>query len=101
LLPAESAPAGAVCGRAAILFLRDPEQELSVDPADLRQLYDLTAAEAELAASLARGLSLEEAAARRGISYETARTQLKSLFQKTGCRKQSQLVALLLNGRCK
>jgi DNA-binding CsgD family transcriptional regulator len=33
-----------------------------------------------------------------GITYGTARGYLKLIFQKTGVRTQSQLVALLLGG---
>ena len=90
---------GAGGGNAALLFVSDPDNDGGVDAASLRARHELTPAEAELAALLARGIALKAAAKHRGISYETARTQLKSLFQKTGCRKQGQLVALLLGGR--
>jgi DNA-binding CsgD family transcriptional regulator len=90
---------GAAGSNAALLFLSDPDDEGGVDAASLKQRHELTPAEAELAALLASGVALKAAAKHRGISYETARTQLKSLFQKTGCRKQGQLVALLLSGR--
>lgn len=90
---------GAAGSNAALLFLTDPETDGAVHPAALKQRHELTTAEAELASLLARGIALKAAAKHRGISYETARTQLKSLFQKTGCRKQGELVALLLGGR--
>jgi len=61
----------------------------------LRGLFDLTAAEAGLAAGLASGLSLAEVAARRGIAIATARTHLAQTFRKTGTSHQAQLVALL------
>jgi DNA-binding CsgD family transcriptional regulator len=93
-----SGPAGS---QVAVIFLTDPESEAAQDAATLKQRHELTTAESELAALLARGIALKAAAKYRGISYETARTQLKSLFQKTGCRKQGELVALLLRGRFK
>jgi DNA-binding CsgD family transcriptional regulator len=83
------------CEPAAVLFIRDPEPAFALEPKALEKLHGFTAAEALLAASLARGLTLELAAVERGISYETARTQLKHVFLKTGCRRQAELVALL------
>jgi DNA-binding CsgD family transcriptional regulator/PAS domain-containing protein len=81
---------------ALILSLRpvtiDPRHQIML----LRQLFDLTAAEADLAFLLASGLSLSQAAARRGVTYETARWQLKSVFAKTKVRRQSELVSTLM-----
>lgn len=81
---------------AAILFVRDPESAFSIEPEVLQKLHGFTPAEAVLAASLARGLTVEKAAVERGVSYETARAQLKSIFLKTGCRRQVELVKLLI-----
>lgn len=55
----------------------------------------LTAAEARLAAKLVQGLQIADAAESLGISTHTARTQLKSIFAKTGARRQSELLHLL------
>ena len=60
--------------------------------------YGLSTAEAKLAVILAEGFSLEEAADRLFVSINTVRTQLKSVFAKTGVRRQSELVAVLLSG---
>ncbi len=51
--------------------------------------------EAAIAAALASGRSIDEFAASQRISLNTARTHLKSIFAKTGTRRQAQLVALL------
>jgi DNA-binding CsgD family transcriptional regulator len=64
----------------------------------LTKHYGLTHAEAKLAVALADGKSLEEIAEAQCIAYETARSQLKSIFSKTGTRRQPELVALLLKG---
>ncbi|KRE17335.1 hypothetical protein ASE66_31085 [Bosea sp. Root483D1] len=61
----------------------------------LMGLFDLTPAEVKLAAALASGLSLEQAAAQARIQKTTARTHLDGIFRKTGTRRQGQLVALL------
>jgi DNA-binding CsgD family transcriptional regulator len=61
----------------------------------LMGLFDLTPAEVKLAADLASGLSLQEAAIRSGVQMTTARTHLARIFHKTGTSRQGQLVALL------
>lgn len=65
------------------------------DDAILRGLFDLTAAEAAVAAALARGLDLKDIAAERGVGLTTVRTHLARVFDKTGTGHQAQLVALL------
>lgn len=65
----------------------------------LHGLFDLTPAEARLAAALAQGQTLKQAAALGGIQYSTARTHLEHIFRKTGTRGQTQLVLLLQGAR--
>ncbi|MBN9219129.1 MAG: helix-turn-helix transcriptional regulator [Mesorhizobium sp.] len=65
--------------------------------AHVRHLFDLTPAEARLAASLVSGRSLKEIAATTGITVKTGRTYLERVFAKTATRQQSELVALLKN----
>ena len=60
-----------------------------------RLTFQLTAAEARLASSLAAGEGIGAASARLAISRETARTQLRAIFAKTGTRRQAELTALL------
>jgi DNA-binding CsgD family transcriptional regulator len=61
----------------------------------LQSLFDLTAAEARLAAQVAAGQTLNEIAAAEGKSLHTVRTRLKSVLDKTGCRRQADLARLL------
>lgn len=61
----------------------------------LRTLYDLSAAESQLAAKLATGATLAVAAMQCGIRPSTARSYLEQVFHKTGCHRQAELVALL------
>jgi DNA-binding CsgD family transcriptional regulator len=63
--------------------------------AGLIRVFGLTPAEARLADCLLREESLETAAERLGVSYWTARNQLKAVYQKTGTHGQGQLVALI------
>lgn len=80
---------------AAILFIRDPEEPAPASLA-LQGLFGLTPAEATLAAALAAGKSIDEIATVHGISLNTARTHLKTIFAKTGTCRQAELVALIL-----
>lgn len=61
----------------------------------LRALYNLTPAEAALAAAFGKGVTLREYAERRAVSVETVRFQMKQVLAKTECRRQTDLVRLL------
>lgn len=80
----------------ALVIVVDPDRELAPQPETLAQLYGLTPAEAEVAALMGRGLSLEEASDALGISKHTGRAHLRAIFAKTGATRQSGLVRLLL-----
>lgn len=87
---------GSLDRRYAAIFLRRICLSLPAGFVDrLRDAFDLSPAEAKLAAALARGVSLRAAAEEAGISFGTARRYLERIFQKTRTRQQSQLVALL------
>jgi DNA-binding CsgD family transcriptional regulator len=65
----------------------------------LRHVYRLTPAEVQVALAVAEGETLKGYAERRRISRNTAASQLKRAFDKTGLRRQSELVRwLLLSG---
>jgi len=82
----------------ASLWISDPDAVQITTSQILQRLYQLTPAEAELLRYLANGRSLEEAAAARGITVNTARTQLKQVFTKTETRRQGELLRLVLTG---
>lgn len=62
---------------------------------ELATFFGFTAAEAKLAMFLMHGGSLSGFAKENGISRNTARNQLQTIFQKTYVRRQAELVALL------
>lgn len=62
-------------------------------------LFDLTPAEARLAALIAAGSRPRDAAAMLGVTEETARTTLKRVMAKTGLHRQAELVGLLRGAR--
>jgi DNA-binding CsgD family transcriptional regulator len=55
----------------------------------------LTPAEARLAVALTQGQTLEQAAERLAIRYETARTHLRRILEKTQTSRQADLMMLL------
>ena len=66
--------------------------------ATARQLMDffqLSAAEARLARAICHGDSVEEYARDQGLRLPTVRTQLSSIFNKTGTERQASLVRLI------
>lgn len=81
----------------AAVIIRQPET-LWPDADSLASLYNLTPAEAGLAESLVRGAGLTASCRERGISQNTGKVYLKRIFEKTGARRQSELVALVMQG---
>lgn len=61
----------------------------------LRAAMDLTGSEAMLALHIADGGDIGSYAEARGISRNTARNQLQMVFEKTGARRQAELVRML------
>jgi len=87
---------GAPFSPGAVIFIRDVALTLRDGSLDqFAKVFSFTPAEARLAAALASGMSLREAAADIGLRYGTVRSYLERIFRKTETRQQSQLVALL------
>jgi len=80
-----------------MVYVRDAVGKSLVSNAVTSQLYHLTPAETALALELANGLSLEEASELLNIRRNTARAHLRSIFSKTGVRRQTELVRIMLN----
>ena len=58
--------------------------------------FSLTPAEARLALHLVAGETLRSAAVKLSVTYETARTHLKNIFNKTGTCRQAELVIVIV-----
>ena len=83
---------------ACALVIHDGQARIPMVGAELlRHVYGLTPAEVQVAIAMAEGETLKRYAERRHISRNTASSQLKSAFQKTGLRRQSELVRWLLS----
>ncbi len=77
------------------LTLTLPSRGGGVADEELRALFELTPAESMVLRQLCVGLSISEIATLRGVSQNTVRNQICSLFDKTGTRRQAELVALV------
>jgi DNA-binding CsgD family transcriptional regulator len=83
-----------------MVIVIDPELSMAPPIDALKALYGLTDAEARLTKGLLHGERLEDYAARAGISMNTARTHLKSVFAKTDTDRQAELMRLLSRTLC-
>ncbi len=82
--------------RCAGVLVMTPLTLPQAPPIELVQsLFDLTPAEARVARRLTGGESVEDIAFTGGVSLNTIRTQVRGVLEKTGCRRQAEVVALL------
>lgn len=82
-------------GDAALVLLHQAGLRPVIDPFIVAATWDLTPAEARIAALLATGSPLDDIAAERRVSRETVRSQAKVVYEKLGVRRQAELVAKL------
>ncbi len=80
----------------ALLVLSDPQSTSYPDAAVLMSLYGLTPREARFAQTLVETRGMRPTSTELGISPETARRHLKSVFEKTRTHSQSELIHLLV-----
>lgn len=78
-----------------LLLISDPEIDLAQRQQKFGRHFGLTTAELGVAVEICRGGSRSDVARRRGVSDATARSQLTAIFDKTGVRRQADLVRLL------
>ena len=78
------------------VFISDPDQQYVASMDILKELFDLTPAEARVSLLLADGYRLEVAAELLNISIYTVRAHLRSIYEKMNVNQQSQLVSLIL-----
>lgn len=75
----------------------DPESRAVPDAAAMTAVFGLTPAECRFARLLAGDRTMQEAAQDLGISPQTAKTHLKRILSKTGARRQSEMISVLLS----
>ncbi len=81
----------------ALVRITDPAAAPSGYHEILQQLYRLSAAEVRLLERLLEGEQIKQAAYHLHISEHTARSELKSIFAKTGTHRQAQLMRLVMS----
>jgi PAS domain-containing protein len=82
----------------AIVFVVDPEQAPIVPEKYLQRLYNLTFAEAAVAVRILRGEGLHAVADDLRVTLATVCTHRQRVFEKTGTKRQAELVRLILEG---
>ena len=79
-----------------VLLVEEPARRTTAPFDAFTGSYGLSPAEASLTARLVAGMSVSQAAIAAGIRPSTARSHLKKVFEKTGARRQSDLVRRVL-----
>jgi DNA-binding CsgD family transcriptional regulator len=82
---------------AAIMYLVDPQIDTNRMLSPLCKLYGLSPVETVLVCHLAAGATIASAARQMHVKDSTARSYLKTIFIKTGTRRQTELVVLMLS----
>jgi len=88
---------GPAASETLLLLVTDPEKPIYLRDDLMRDHFEFTAAETEIANGLLTGYSLEEIATLRRVSSGTVRHQLKSIFRKTATGRQADLIRVLVN----
>jgi DNA-binding NarL/FixJ family response regulator len=78
-----------------VVLLREPNESAGVDRAAIMEFYQLTTREAEVAALLAAGMTVQMIARKLNLANGTVRNHLKRVFEKTDTHSQVALLAVL------
>jgi DNA-binding CsgD family transcriptional regulator/PAS domain-containing protein len=78
-----------------LVLVGSADQTLLIRPEVIQSALKLSAAEARLASALVAGRTLAEYARANGLSRNTARNQLASALEKSGLRRQSELITVI------
>jgi DNA-binding CsgD family transcriptional regulator len=79
----------------SLIVITEVAPQAGPDAHILQGLFDLTPAEARVASALVAGSQVNEIGKLLRVSEATIRTQLKSVYAKTGTGRQAELVSLL------
>jgi len=95
VVPASASnPFGVYSGRHALVAVSPPHAPEREGVEILAQLFGLSSAEAEVAASLWAGRSPQQIAAERHVKLTTLKTQFDAIYRKTGAANQQTLLRL-------
>ena len=82
----------------SVLFLFDTANDSQRIEDLVRTLYKLSPTEAKIASQLVFNPYLADISVKLGISYQTARTHLKHIYQKTETNKLPALIQKIVTG---
>ena len=82
---------------AVLLLVTAITHRMIVPPEQVRDALGLTMAEARLVSALVEGLTLSEYAERAGLTRNTVRSQLATIFRKTDTNRQAALIATVVS----
>ena len=82
----------------AVMCFSDPDKMLPLVADELAGVYKLTPAEAQVAVSIANGISPCDIASSNDVAVSTVRSQLKAVYSKVGVNSQAELTKVLLSG---
>jgi DNA-binding CsgD family transcriptional regulator len=83
-------------GPSVLVSVGDPDAAIAVPEQRIRDLFGLSRAEARVALQVLEGRDPREAARQLGLSFYTVRAHLVRIFDKTGTKRQAELVRLLI-----
>ena len=86
---------GSTTGGLALLLLHDLGVRRTPDPAALAAAFELTPSEVRVATHIAAGASARQIANTHGVAMSTVRSQIRTVFDKVGVCRQSELAAAL------
>jgi DNA-binding CsgD family transcriptional regulator len=86
---------GAFAG--VLLILIDPDHREMVSVQGLARSYGLTPAETLVCRLIAQGIPLRQIAEIRGVTFDTVKSQSRSIYAKTGTRNRRELVRRALS----
>lgn len=78
-----------------VCIIEDLDDRPQVEGENLRQIFGLTPREASIAVQVAQGTPLRTIADSQSMAYETVRSHLKAVFNKTDTSRQAELTALI------
>ncbi len=93
-----NAHGGNLADRLAMVSILAQRPRTGTEQDAMRHLFGLSPMQARLTAQLLTGCSVKEAAAVLGITEGSARQYLKLIFNKTGARRQADLIRIVSDG---
>ncbi len=83
--------------KGSVVFIVDPENPRPFSVENVARCFPLSQTELQICALMVQGLTDVEIAAKRAVSVETVRTQVKAVYRKTNTRRRAELIRLTLN----